>query len=142
MADLTKEQLDNAGKILLTDWDDISSKGFKDAAIDRIRRATPFLQLPWGDPTEEEFMSIAEQLPNSFYGEKIFRFMCEFVRRRNDDLLPKPMLRTFVQDLILRARGCTFTQEEYEAIEQNIRTATHFTPENRYIFNSRGRSDG
>ncbi len=45
------------------------------AVAERMRRAAPFLQLPWDEPTEEEIESALQ----------------EFVRRRNAALQPKPV---------------------------------------------------
>jgi hypothetical protein len=62
---------------------------------ERMRRAAPFLQLPWDEPTEEEWSAIFHSIPGSsarsWASSSARSWACEFVRRRNAALQPKPV---------------------------------------------------
>ena len=66
---------------------------------ERMRRAAPFLQLPWDEPSVEEFRPCWEYAKHlslyanhiSLINEAIESALCEFVRRRNAALQPKPV---------------------------------------------------
>ena len=88
MADLTDEQLSKAVHAV-----ERKHRQY-DQTSDVLRSATPYLQLPWDEPTEAEI--------NLAYGRTVdvVGAVCrdisqmvvrEFVRRRNAALLPKPV---------------------------------------------------
>jgi hypothetical protein len=126
MAESTKEQLENAGKILMTNWDNISSQGLKDAAIDRIRRAVPYLQLPWDEPTESEISDAQADI--RFTSEhQAAKVLFEFVRRRNAALLQKPVgpERAKIKEILLRRFQTTVgfeqaVEEIFQAFDKTI----------------------
>jgi hypothetical protein len=72
MTELTEQQIEQA----------IAAFG-NYAVAERMRRAAPFLQLPWDEPTEEEIDNAGRR--------GIESALREFVRRRNAALQPKPV---------------------------------------------------
>ena len=72
MTELTEQQIEQA----------IAAFG-NYAVAERMRRAAPFLQLPWDEPTEEEIDNAGRR--------NIESALREFVRRRNAALQPKPV---------------------------------------------------
>lgn len=72
MTELTEQQIEQA----------IAAFG-NYAVAERMRRAAPFLQLPWDEPTEEEIDNAGRR--------GIESALREFIRRRNAALQPKPV---------------------------------------------------
>jgi hypothetical protein len=131
MAELTKEQIERAAEALWNitfeqresrqpgrtedRWCNVDPQ-FKDEWREWAKVAAPFLQLPWEEPTDKEFIDIVHAHPSSGYGEEILRSMREFVRRRNAALLPKPVDPR--REKVLAALGCSFVDIQSSIVEE------------------------
>ena len=86
MAELTERQIEFA----VAAFENVAghaATGVLLSRAERMRRAAPFLQLPWDEPTDEEWSAIFHSIPSS----SARSWACEFVRRRNASLMPKPV---------------------------------------------------
>ena len=94
MSKLSDEQIEQAaiaGCYMNAPWDDLLGQT-RDRVRRNLRKAAPFLQMPWDEPTEEEFTQLLTGVhPNSNYGGTIMDALKKFVHIRNAALLPKPV---------------------------------------------------
>ena len=82
MAELTAQQIEFA----VAAFENVAghaATGELLSMAERMRRAAPFLQLPWDEPTEEEIDNAGRR--------GIESALREFIRRRNAALQPKPV---------------------------------------------------
>jgi hypothetical protein len=126
MAELTPNQIDEAAKALHlamsvgernpSPWETIGYRS-QDRYRVMAHDAAPFLQLPWDEPTEEEWSAIFHSIPGSsarsWASSSARSWACEFVRRRNAALLPKPVDPRIAAVLgVLRMPPSTGDEEE------------------------------
>ena len=91
MAELTAQQIEFA----VAAFENVAghaATGELLSMAERMRRAAPFLQLPWDEPSVEEFRPCWEYAKHISPIDKAMESaLCEFVRRRNAALQPKPV---------------------------------------------------
>lgn len=120
----TKEQLELATNVY---W---VAKGTETGTVeDGLLAATPHLQLPWMDASREELWAAFMKFYSySTVTPPLTRFMLAmnlFVQKRNAELVSKPPMRGFVQEIMNKTRGVTFTAAEGAALMQQIKGATY-----------------
>jgi hypothetical protein len=92
MAELTEQQINDAVDAFGAEWDQQKGLGANRIICERrgLSAAAPFLQLPWDEPTVEEYdIAVRDvRIGNTANGVDIAR---SIVRRRNAALQPKPV---------------------------------------------------
>lgn len=103
---LTDEQIARAR-------DAIYAAGDVDAGL---HAAAPFLQMPWIEPTVEEWSAIYRDATSLSARLRV----CEFVRRRNAALLPKPVdpIRNAVEQAFTRLRDRGSESSYHAAVDE------------------------
>lgn len=96
---------------------------------DGLLAAAPHLQLPWMDASREELAEVFARY-NAYHPDTspLTRFMLAmnlFVQKRNSEIVSKPPMRGFVQEIMNKTRGVSFTAAEGAALMQQIKGATY-----------------
>ena len=118
MAELSEQQIEQAakaiheaGRVSIYFWEHVCASD-KERFRKAARAAAPYLQLPWDEPLKGEITAIS-MLPVE---ASTFAVVCEFVRRRNAALQPKPVDPAIeVVSRMLRDRSLDTSFDDYAA---------------------------
>ena len=113
MAELSKQQIEQA-IVAFENTEGHQKTGELLSMKERMLRAAPYLQLPWDEPLKGEITAIFDSmLPVE---ASTFAVVCEFVRRRNAALQPKPVDPAIeVVSRMLRDRSLDASYDDYAA---------------------------